>query len=366
MIKYCSEHPWLRTGPGVALDGEPKFNLQAFDQSYFDRMRSRIVAAGSRKIYVSVMLFEGWAAQFTDAWRYHPFAAGNNVNGVSADLQQYYNGAEHRMSRLAPSFLRDFIEGPEMARITELQRAYVRKVIDTVNDLDNVLYEICNESDEFSVDWQFDLIRYIKQYEAGKPKQHPVGMTIPAQTLNSAVFYSPADWISPNSWTCRDHYRDNPSPAYRGRVIVNDTDHLWGHTGGDAVWVWKSFTRGLNVLFMEELTPSPSWQDSARDAMGQTRLWSEAIDLAHMTPSAAAETGYCLADPGKEYLVFQPGDKGEFFVDLRNAPGTFSAEWFDVNRNLKLPAPPAKGGKRATFTTPFGGPSVLHLKRASN
>jgi hypothetical protein len=48
-------------------------------------------------------------------------------------------------------------------------------------------------------------------------------------------------------------------------------DHLWGHTGGDNIWVWKSFMRGLNVLLMEELLPSPTWQDSARQAMGQVR-----------------------------------------------------------------------------------------------
>ena len=37
--------------------------------------------------------------------------------------------------------------------ITSLQEAYVRKVIDAVNDLDNVLYEICNEGDLTSVPW---------------------------------------------------------------------------------------------------------------------------------------------------------------------------------------------------------------------
>ena len=83
-----------------------------------------------------------------------------------------------------------------------------------------------------------------------------------------ALFDSPADWISPNPGTAEENYRYNPSPRYVGKVIVNDTDHLWGHTGGDAVWVWKSFCRGLNVLFMEELTPSPTWQDSAREGMG--------------------------------------------------------------------------------------------------
>ena len=71
-------------------------------------------------------------------------------------------------------------------------------------------------------------------------------------------------------------------------MIVNDTDHLWGHTGGDSVWVWRSFLRGLNVLFMEELLPSPTWQDSARAAMGQARRFSRKIDLARMVPGARA------------------------------------------------------------------------------
>ena len=32
--------PWLRTGPGAAKDGKPKFNLGVFNQSYFDRLAS--------------------------------------------------------------------------------------------------------------------------------------------------------------------------------------------------------------------------------------------------------------------------------------------------------------------------------------
>ena len=102
-----------------------------------------------------------------------------------------------------------------------------------------------------------------------KPKQHPVGMTFmyPGGT-NQQLVDSPADWISPNQGTPAEDYRYKPSARYLGKVIVNDTDHLWGHTGGDSVWVWKSFLRGLNVLFMEELLPSPTWQDSAQNGDG--------------------------------------------------------------------------------------------------
>ena len=40
--------PYARKGPGVALDGLPKFNVQEFNQEYFDRLRSRVSAAGDR------------------------------------------------------------------------------------------------------------------------------------------------------------------------------------------------------------------------------------------------------------------------------------------------------------------------------
>ena len=149
-------------------------------------------------------------------------------------------------------------------------------------------------------------------------------------------------------------------------MIVNDTDHLCGHVCGDNVWVWKSFTRGLNVLFMEELTPSPTWHDSARVAMGQTRQFSEKINLAEMSPhDELASTQYCLAKPGSEYVVFQPGGRGEFTVNLSDGKGSFSVEWFDVNAGKTVPGKPVEGGNRRIFVTPFPGPAVLHLTPAS-
>jgi hypothetical protein len=355
VVKYCQPHPWQRTGPGMAKDGKLKFDLTKFDEDYFTRLRNRVRAAGERGIYVSIMLFEGWAVQFTDAWGFHPFNATNNINQIDADAGGDGKG-------LGCFMLRDTPMGKQ---VLGLQQAYLRKVIDTVNDLDNVLYEMCNESGSFSTEWQYSLIRFVKKYELEKPKQHPVGMTFQYRGgTNAALYDSPADWISPNPGDAKERFRDNPSSAYRGKVIVNDTDHLWGHTGGDAVWVWKSFCRGLNVLFMEELTPSPTWQDSARDAMEQVRAYAKKINLAGMMPEdSLCQTTYCLAEKGKEYLAFQPGDQGEFRLNLTGAPGTFTVEWFDLNKGVAVPAKPVQGGAWKTFTTPFGGPATLYLKR---
>ncbi|MBL8294117.1 MAG: hypothetical protein JNN08_19895, partial [Bryobacterales bacterium] len=72
-IKYAHPHPWPRVGPGNANDGAPKFDLSRFDESYFHRLRDRVTQARDRGMYVAVMLFEGWAIQFTPDWRFHPF-----------------------------------------------------------------------------------------------------------------------------------------------------------------------------------------------------------------------------------------------------------------------------------------------------
>jgi Family of unknown function (DUF6298) len=353
-IKYARPHPWLRTGPGLAQDEKPRFDLTRFDPEYFARMRQRIQLAGARGMYVSVMLFEGWELQAVDAWNYHPFNANNNINQMDADTNHDGRGTEYDSLRT----------DPVGKRVLALQEAYVRKVIDTVNDLDNVLYEICNEAGSYSSAWQYHMIDFVHEYETGKPNQHPVGMTFQvAGGSNRELFDSPADWISPNNGTGLDTYLENPPANFSGKVIVSDTDHLCGHTCGDNIWVWKSFTRGLNVLFMEELTPSPTWHDSARVAMGQTRQLADRINLAEMSPhDELASTRYCLAKSGSEYVVFQTGVRGEFNVNLSDGKGPFDVEWFDVNAGKTIPSTPVEGGSRQIFRTPFPGPAVLHLK----
>jgi hypothetical protein len=94
-LHTATPQPWARTGPGKALDGKPKFDLKKYNATYFDRMRQRVSAAADRGIYVSVMLFEGWAMQFSEgAWEGHPFNPKNNVNGIDGDENKDGRGLE--------------------------------------------------------------------------------------------------------------------------------------------------------------------------------------------------------------------------------------------------------------------------------
>ncbi|UCG57366.1 MAG: hypothetical protein JSU70_21170 [Phycisphaerales bacterium] len=320
--------PYARTGPGKALDGKPKFDLTRFDPVYFDRLRSRVSAARNNGIYVSVMLFEGWGLQFSQgAWQGHPFNPNNNINGIDGDANGDGKGVE--VHTLAAS------------DVTALQRAYVRKAIDTVNEFDNVLYEISNENHPPSTQWQYHMIRYIKEYQTEKPKQHPVGMTFQYRGgKNETLFESPADWISSNN---EGGYRDNPPVADGRKVVLNDTDHLWG-IGGNQAWVWKSFTRGHNPLFMDPYDGvvlgrqfDPQWEPIRR-SLGYTRTYAEKMNLAAMLPRPGlASTKYCLADPGREYLIYKPASDSTA-VTLKLKPGTYKYEWFSPDSGKAVSA----------------------------
>ena len=349
----AAPHPWARTGPGQALDGKPRFDLTRFDGAYFTRLRDRLRSARQRGIYVSIMLFEGWGLQFVaDGWKGHPFHPDNNINGINGDTNGDGKGLEvHELVNPA---------------VTAIQEAYVRKVIDTVNNLDNVLYEISNENHPPSTEWQYHMTRFIHDYEAKKPKQHPVGMTFQYRGgSNQTLFDSPADWVSPNP---EGGFRDYPPVADGRKVILNDTDHLWG-IGGNQQWVWKSFLRGLNPLFMDPYDGEvlgrrfdPQWEP-VRQSLGHTLRFAERMDLAHMTPqNDLSSTAYCLSQPGVEYLVYQPASEQLFTVQL--APGRYEAEWFDPTKGESTAAPAVEGGAAREFRAPFAGDVLLYLVKA--
>jgi hypothetical protein len=363
---WITPAPFQRVGPGIALDGKPKFDVSRFDEAYFGRLRRRVIAAGQRGFYVAVVLFNGWSIEkakgsfnFRNPWEGHPFNRNNNINGIDGDQNNDNSGSEiHTLKILA---------------VTAIQESYVRKVVDTLNDLDNVLFEISNESHQNSQAWQYHMIAYIKNYEATKPKQHPVGMTVewPGGD-NAELFASPADWISPND---DGGYKDDPPAADGSKVIIADTDHLWG-IGGDRQWVWKSFLRGLHPIFMDGYdgkatgmggagfdTSDPTWI-SLRHNMGYTLAYARRIDLAMMVPRGdLVSTDYCLANPserGAEYLAYLPIG-GAITIDLTATREDLIVEWFDPNTGVSWSGGTSKGGTRQAFTAPFTGDAVLYI-----
>jgi hypothetical protein len=398
--------PWARTGPGTATDGMPKFDLARLDGGFFERLRDRVIAAAERGVYVAVMLFEGWGLHLSPApanIEGHPFHAANNVNGIGIE-----SIVDYQVLPLDPS-------------VQELQAAYIRKVVDSLHDLPNVLWEVANESSgggmvdpamaemlgqagtpEWgdSTSWQYWVIDAVKRHEEQMGyASHPIGMTmqfpVADQTkVNEPLFDSRAEWISPGyddeifaagghpmaPGSPQSRWFDDPPAADGRKVVITDTDH-YAPGGGDALWAWKSFLRGHHPILMDfglirgVNRPEPSAGDPmsfaayepARDAMGDTVRFACRMNLIEMEPrDDLSSTGYVLASPGEEYLVLQPSAEGGPFTVVLE-PGTYSAEWFSIASRTTI------HGREATVEQPTGtslrapreapGPTVLYLKR---
>jgi hypothetical protein len=265
------------------------------------------------------------------------------------------------------------------------QKEFVKKIIDTVNDLDNVLYEIGNEMPDSpeAFEWMQHMCAFTREYEKSKLKQHPVGITTPAfYPDNEELINSNADWVSPMNG--RDFvYRYNP-PASDGRkVILADTDHLWGH-GVEIQWIWKSVTRGMNPIFMDPWEPIPTGEiptfgmegnidknqryfynyDDARRNLGYARKMIGRMDLNKCTPRNELFTStFCLANPGEEYLCFLlAGESGG--IDFWDLTGEFTVEWLEPATGKIYKGDNLTGGKGYfTLKAPFEGMSVVYIRK---
>jgi len=403
--------PWPRSSAQNAKDGKPKFDLDSFDPVYFDRLRERVIAAGKAGIYVGVMFFDGWALHLSpapDNVQGHPFFGENNINDV------------------AIKSILDYQVLPLNSRVEELQKKYIHKVIDTLHDLPNVLWEVANESSgggtvdqsfaqmmgfsevpEWgdSTEWQYWVIDVVKEYEQEQGYDvHPMGMTmqfpVKDQTkVNDPLFQSRAEWISPGyddeiftegrhpmaPDSPPSHWYDNPPENEGQKIVITDTDH-YAPGKGDALWAWKSFLRGHHPILMDfgiimgVNPPDPAagspgvppydFYEAARYAMGDTLRYAEKMDLIKMEPrSDLTSTGFALANPGSEYLVLQPED-GNHPLTVNLEAGTYTAEWFSVNsrETTKAENMVVDNDGDFRFLSPFvnSGVSVLYLKRVGN
>ncbi len=347
---------WIRTGPGTATDGDLKFDLAQLDQNYFDLIRKRVLQITNRGMYCSVMFFGSAIGFFssTASWErmtWHPYNNINNVQFSTTDGTTFFTA----------------IDEPSV----ELQKMLIRKFIDTLNDQDNIIWEIANEGGSKSRDWQSRMAEYVRSYEATMAKQHLIGIT-GGYNFGTALLSSAADWISPD-W---DAYEQGGPANYVGKIIINDTDHLplWGSVESAELqaveqWVWKAFTRGTHPVFCDPynsngLNIDPAY-DQIRYRIGDTALYAGKMNLAAMVPSSNANdcsTTYCLRNPGKEYLIYQPTSDSSFRVNLPT--GTYYCEWFNATSgNVEQTRTITVRAGRKSFMAPFNGDAVLYLKK---
>lgn len=329
--------PYMRTGTEPAVDGEPKLDLTRFDESFFVDMHNRAKAYCDAGMYVSVMF----------DWDTMPYKTMDT--GRYADIKNIDNN----VSGIAGTDTNSFVLENMPDNIKELHTNFVKKVISTLGDLSNVFWEIGNELHEGSMSYQSWMLGVVKsaENEYGVTPR-PIGITAIQggwgtvtgdNVVNDGLFASGADWISPRctvSGYTENTYSYDPPMNNGQKVILSDTDHLGTlNLPKNKIpqlyrqWVWKSFTRGLNITLMDD--PWSTWDvpqihnlQNGRNYVGDVRRYAARLDLANTTPSTTVcSTKYCLIGDG-QYLIYQPAETGASFT-VNVAAGEYDYEWFD-------------------------------------
>ncbi|MCU0317489.1 MAG: DUF6298 domain-containing protein [Fimbriimonadaceae bacterium] len=346
--------PWLRTGPGTAVDGQPRFDLTQLDETYFSRLRQRVQQAADRGIYVGVMLFEAWGANANNSTplSWHVFAGWNNINGIDVSAE------------IRDNWMVDWMAMNDDA-VLKLQENLVRRLVEELNEFDNVVWEVCNEAGTLSYRWQEHWVTFVRALEKDLPKQHLIGISGGMNTRNPEFYGLRADYLAPEGWAPegkKSPYCDatcvwGDEPEQGTVPILLDTDHLWG-IGGTVDWAWKSFLRGYHVLYMDRVDDFPSaifehpwWPDPTnldlRAALGVIQRVAQRLDLNECLPTPAwATSEYCLAGDGSVVAWAAAGET----LGLALEKGPHKISWIDpVSGSESIQEYEAQGVKMVNF-----------------
>ncbi len=119
---------------------------------------------------------------------------------------------------------------------------------------------------------------------------------------------------------------------------------LWGNlmAGGAGVEYYFGYQLPQNDLLCEDFRSRDQSWDYGRIALDYFR--NLPVDLGTLKPAdPLAGADWCLAYPDKLYVVFLPSG-GEATLDLSQATGTYSVEWFDPRTGDRFVAEPVTGG----------------------
>lgn len=197
--------PFARTGPGRALDGEPRYDLERWNPEFFKRLHTFLRGAEERDIIVELVLFSN---TYSDSvWGLNPLNPANNITLRESIPWFGYLTCRH----------------PELFM---WQRAYLRRIVEETNCYENIFYEVCNEPGAFiNVEkdlpaiaevnhWQNEMIALIREVESGMPRQHLIAG-------QEAMFRAPSEQPSDATFEELDFDIVNihplPNTTYRGR-----------------------------------------------------------------------------------------------------------------------------------------------------
>ncbi|GAB3903433.1 hypothetical protein GCM10028803_31880 [Larkinella knui] len=351
--------PWRRSQEaGYALGGN-KFDLNQWDDAYFDRLKDFMTQARQHGIIVEVNLF---SAHYSDGWKYSALNPKNNVNKTDSLPSQRVNTLQN-------------------GNLLVYQERYVRKIVRELNGFGNCYFEIQNEpwADQTEIilkhneygpekdwrstlqvvsqrsnDWHRQVARWIRDEESKLPVQHLISQNI-------SNFHYPIADADPTISIFNFHYAlpEAVTENYQlNRVIgFNET----GFAGrDDATYrrqAWRFLMAGgglFNQLDYSYSVGAETGQDTSYKAPGggspalraQFRIMKDffgKLNFVDYKPdhqvvaSAPGAMAQALSNGKSEWVIYyEPMAVKPHDVRLNLHKGTYQAAWTDVATGRKL------------------------------
>ncbi len=400
--------PYPRTGPGIAMDGEPMYDLDKWNPEYFDRLHRLLDAASKRGIVVELTIFSNTYED--EIWALNPLRAANNLQHVGAVDWEDYNS------------LKD-------AELVRRQEAFARKIIQETSGYDNVYYEICNEpgGDEpghatrADVDaWQTEMARVLREemqrlsrphllsgqqaFSYGKPDRFPMDATFASgnfdivndhplpntqfggQSFDMGDFMSKQLRLAGVQGFCRATYsqrrpvsldEDNAASIYRD--LTGWTIHRKR--------AWTALLSGCHYDYIDfsitvgSETGTPASRAAIRSWMQHLSQFMDSFDFVHSAPAPdwiAAHPQHLivstLSASGKDFVAYMADDReagdptaGESIsgeVTIALPPGSYDVWLYSPVTGQYSPAIRVHGGDKSAVTLPpFNEDIVLRATR---
>jgi hypothetical protein len=316
--------PWARSAEPGAGDGGTKFDLARWDAAYFARLKDFVAQAGRRGIVVELVLF---CAIYDDTlWKACPLNAANTTGGVE------------RAGRLEVYTLKH-------PKLSAVQAAFVRKIVEELKPLDNVYYEICNEQYFGGVtrEWTGRIAQTIASAEADLPAKHLIAENI---ANGRKKVTNPTDHVSIFNF----HYATPPDTVAMNfalnRPLADDEtgfrgtgDFAYRREGWEFLLAGGAIYSNLDYSFTckrpdgtHVVTRSPGGGGpELRRQLAILKRFVEGFDFVRMRPNPGTvrsrrATVHALVDEGKAYAIYLCGPSpAEVAVSL--PAGSYQAEW---------------------------------------
>jgi hypothetical protein len=355
--------PYLRTGPGLANDGRPKYDLAQFNPYYFERIAAACAAARARGVYVHLVLIDGWIFRIPVLWKFHAYNIDNNVNHVDGDPRRTGMSTDPDQGSCSLGNV----------QVLEVEKAYLRRIVDAVNDFDNVLFEVSNEN-YYNLEWELSIAKFVHEYEKGKPRQHLVmPLDLPDHDYGGVTYGAEAKNDHTKSWKTWDLAQlHDRLLAARGlkQPLIYDTDGIESDDNPvQRKGFWTAFVSGGHVNYTDySFQPEIGGDERGlrraelRRQLGHLASFTRQVRFWEMHPADLVRSGgaYALASR-REAVVYLPSG-GNVDVNLEGMPGSLRAKWYNPRNGLFSQPSAVTGGRTQSFDAPDHHDWVLYLQ----